>query len=323
VRSIFCRLERLSRFAAVGVAAVAGVLMLPAFAAAQQATQTSLSAETRDTNGRTQATLSITVVGEDGQPVSGPVVIQDGKKQLAGAALNAEGKAQISVGLLPGDHDLRAVFTGDSEHRASSSETSAVSAATGATPDFTISVSPAALTLTAGQSGTVTASVTPVNANALTAPMFVTLSCSSFPDQSSCSFTPENVEILPNATAAVKASMLITTAKGSASMARPESGSGDRPVSWAILLPGALGFAGLAFAAGRRRWLSRMAMIALIGLVTTLGMTACAPRYNYFNHGPPHNLPTPSGSYTLSVTAQSSNGVAATTHTAPFVLTVK
>jgi Bacterial Ig-like domain (group 3) len=323
VRSIFCRLERLSRFAAVGVAAVAGVLVLPAFAAAQQATETRLSAETRDLNGRTQATISIEVVGENGQPVSGPVVIQDGKKQLAGAALDAEGKARISVGLLPGNHDLRAVFAGDSEHLASSSEASAVSAATGASPDFTISVNPVSLSLTAGQSGTVTASVTPVNANALTAPMFVTLSCSSFPDQSSCSFTPENVEILPNATAAVNSSMLITTAKGSASMATPAIGSGDRPVSWAILLPGALGFAGLAFAARRRRWLSRIATIAFIGLVTTLGMTACAPRYNYFNHGPPNNLPTPSGSYTLSVTAQSSNGVAATTHTTSFVLTVK
>jgi hypothetical protein len=318
VRSIFCRRLRLSRFAAVGIAAV-----LPVFAVAQQATQTSLSAETRDVNGRTQATLSIAVVGADGQPVSGPVVIRDGKKQLAGAALDAEGKAQIAVGLLPGEHNLRAVFAGDSENQASNSNVSKVSAATSATPDFGISVDPASLSLTPGQSGTVTASVTPVNASALTAPMFVTLSCSGIPDQSSCAFTPENVEIQPNATAAIRSSMLITTARGSASLARPATGAGDRPLSLAVLLPGALGLAGFAFAARRRRWLSRLALVAFVGLVTTLGMTACAPRYNYFNHGPPNNLPTPSGSYTLKVTAQSSNGVTATTHFVSFALTVK
>jgi hypothetical protein len=94
-------------------------------------------------------------------------------------------------------------------------------------------------------------------------------------------------------------------------------------VAWAVLLPGTLGLAGLAFSARRRRWLSRLALIALIGFVSILGATACAPRYNYYNHGPPYNLPTPTGSYTLQITAQSSNGIAATTHTTQFALTVK
>jgi len=94
-------------------------------------------------------------------------------------------------------------------------------------------------------------------------------------------------------------------------------------VAWALLFPGTLGLAGLAFSARRRRWLSRLALLALVGLVSVLGATACAPRYNYYNHGPPFNLPTPSGSYTLQITAQSSNGINATTHTTPFALTVK
>jgi len=57
--------------------------------------------------------------------------------------------------------------------------------------------------------------------------------------------------------------------------------------------------------------------------VSVLGTTACAPRYNYYNHGPPYNLPTPAGSYTLLITAQSSNGIAAATHTTQFALTVQ
>ena len=310
---------RLSRFAAYGMAA-----LMPVLGFAQQATQTTLSAETHDMNGRTRATLSVAVLGEDGQPATGPVVIKDGARQLAGAALDAQGKAQISVDLLAGGHSLRAVFAGDTAHQASASAVSEVTAQASSTPDFQVSVNPASISLTQGQSGTVTASVMPLNANALTASMFVTLSCSGFPDQSSCTFTPENVEILPNATAAIPSKMVITTAAGTGSveMVRPRIRPGDRPVNWAVLLPGALGFAGLAFSVRRRRWMQRLSLIALVGLVTMLGATACSPRYDYYHHGPTHNLPTPAGSYTLTVTAQSSNGITATTHSTPFALTV-
>jgi hypothetical protein len=311
-------MARLSRFAAAVLAAA-----LPAFAAAQQATQTRLSAETRDVKGHTQATLSVTVAGADGQPAAGPVVIQDGNKQVAGAALDADGKAQVTVDLLPGDHDLKAVYAGANGYLASTSEASAVSAATSTTPDFTVSVNPGSASLTPGQSGSAVVSVNPVNASALTAPMFVTISCSGFPDQSSCSFTPENVAIQPGTTAAVTSNMVITTQAGSASLAKPNVKPENRPVSWAIILPGALGFAGMAFAARRRRWLSRLSVLGLVGLVTTLGMTACAPRYDYFHHGPNANLPTPAGTYNLQVTAQSSNGVTATTRFTTFALTVK
>jgi hypothetical protein len=299
-------------------------LAMPALAAAgTQATQTRLSAEARDQNGRTQAALTITVAGEDGLPASGAVTIQDQGKPLAGVALSADGTALVTLGLLPGPHSLRAVYAGDAAHNASTSDLTAVSALTSSTPDFTISINPASLTLTAGQSGNATALVTPVNASALTAPMFVTLSCSGMPDQSSCTFTPENVEILPNTTTAISSSMVVSTsATGTRGMARPARFESN-PVAWAVLLPGAFSLAGLAFVARRRSWLSRLSLIALVGFVTMLGATACAPRYNYFNHGPPYNLPTPAGSYTVTISAQSSNGVTAATHTTPFALTVK
>jgi hypothetical protein len=69
--------------------------------------------------------------------------------------------------------------------------------------------------------------------------------------------------------------------------------------------------------------LSRLSLLTLVGFLTVLGTTACAPRYNYLNHGPPYNLPTAAGTYTLLVTAQSSNGIIATTHSTNFALTVK
>jgi hypothetical protein len=63
--------------------------------------------------------------------------------------------------------------------------------------------------------------------------------------------------------------------------------------------------------------------VALVGLVTMLGTTACNPRYSYEHHGPPVNPATPAGTYTVSVIGQSSNGVTATTHSTTIALTVQ
>jgi hypothetical protein len=98
---------------------------------------------------------------------------------------------------------------------------------------------------------------------------------------------------------------------------------GSQPIAWALLLPGALGLGGLAWGARRRAWLCRLSLLALVALVTMLGTTACNPRYYYFNHGPPNNLPTPSGTYTVTVTGQSSNGITAITQNTTMVLTVQ
>jgi hypothetical protein len=105
-------------------------------------------------------------------------------------------------------------------------------------------------------------------------------------------------------------------------MTRPREGNAHH-VAWAILLPGTLSLAGLAFGARRRRWLSRLFLLAGVGLIAMLGTTACNPLYYYKNHGPSANLPTPAGTYTMSVTAQSSNGITAITHTTTMVLTVQ
>jgi len=329
VRCLISRGLRLELIAGLGFALALPALALPGNGSSSQgmvsqalATETTLTAETRDQGGRTQATLTVTVTGGDALPATGAVIFQDEGKPLAAVALNAQGSATSVLTLLPGQHSLTAVYAGDATHLSSVSEIRPMSAATSTTPDFSISVAPTTLTLTQGQSGSVIASVTPINAASLTAPMFVTLSCSGLPDQSSCTFTPENVEIQPNAIAAVNSSLVIATASGSSAHLTLPARSGSSPVAWAVLLPGALGLAGLAFGARRRPWLRRLSLVALVGLVSVLGATACAPLYNYHNHGPPHNLPTPPGSYTVSVTSQSSNGITAITHSTTMVLTV-
>jgi hypothetical protein len=53
-----------------------------------------------------------------------------------------------------------------------------------------------------------------------------------------------------------------------------------------------------------------------------LGTTACNPRYSYLNHGPVQNPATPAGTYTITIAAQSSNGVTAITQTTTMAVTV-
>ncbi|MGB6194405.1 MAG: Ig-like domain-containing protein [Terracidiphilus sp.] len=322
MRGLTGRSLRLELVAAgLGVALALPALALPA-GQSGLATETTLNAALRDQSGLTQATLSISVAGRDGAPVTGAVTIEDAGKPLAGVALDSEGHASSVLSLAPGEHHLTAVYAGDETHATSVSDSAAVVAATGSTPDFTISIAPTTLSLQQGQSGTIAVSITPVNAASLTAPMFVALSCAGLPDQSTCTFTPTNVQVLPNATAAVTSSMVIATVAGSTTELTPLKMRPSNRVTWCLLLPGALGLAGLAFGARRKAWLSRLSMLGLLAMVTVLGTVGCSPLYNYRNHGPPHNLPTPAGSYTLHVTAQSSNGVTAVPHTASMVLTV-
>ena len=312
-------------------------------AAAQQvATQTALSVETHDSAGRTQATAAITVIGADGVPAIGVVNLNDGNRQIAQLALNDEGKATSVVALTAGNHALRAVYLGDAAHQASDSATSDVTGQTSSTPDFALSLAAVApsslpLTVTAGESGTIAVTITPEDNSALTAPMFITLSCSGLPSLASCTFTPETIEILattptscpagsPQASCPPISSMLLQTqGQRIDQLVRPnpmERRSG--PVALAVLLPGMLGLGGLAWGARRRKWLQRLALVALVGLVTTLGTAACNPRYYYEHHGPQVNPATPSGTYTVTVTGQSTNGVTAiTSPPTTFVLTVQ
>jgi hypothetical protein len=328
VRSLFGRGLRLALIG-TGIAAGSTAFAASALAASALAnsdavaTQARLDAQTRVVarNGSnfTEGVFSVTVTGADGHGATGAVSVEDGGKAIGSAVLNAEGKAEITADLPTGQHSLRAVYEGDEAHASSVSATAEATTPTTGTPDFQISVNPASLSLTQGQSGDATVSLTPVDASALSAPMFVTLACAGFPDQSTCTFTPENVQIQPGATAAVTSDMVLST------QAQPTHGSlsvKSSGTALAILIPGAAGLLGLAAFARKGGW-ARLMLIALVALVGSLGMTACNPRYNYYNHGPPYNLPTPAGVYQMKVTAQSSNGVTAITHPVTFVLTVK
>jgi len=326
-----------------GLGAALALLMLPVAAIAQSvATETSMNVTTSDRGGQTKTAVQMIVTGADGLPATGAVSIVDGGQQLAQVALNPTGRASAVLNMPGGEHNLRAVYSGDPTHSASTSVSTLVQTQVSAAPSFGLTLAPVApaalpLVLTAGNSGTVNVTIVPVNPSALTSPMFVTLSCSGLPNQASCTFTPDNVEILPttptscpsgslaSACPPVSSLVLQTQAGGTAGQLQPPAAytRGSGPVAWSFLLPGVLGLSGLAWGSRRRAWLSKLALVALVGLVTILGTTACNPRYYYFHHGPPTTLPTPTGTYTVTVTGQSSNGITAITQNTTMVLTVQ
>jgi hypothetical protein len=341
-----CRGLRLHWVAGFAIA----LALSPVARAAGLTTSTSLTAQsstqTCPTSGLTTTltTLTITVSGSGGVP-SGTVIIKDGASgsyvQIASATLNTSGQASVSLYLSDNSpsttpHTLEAVYGGDSNFATSTSMPASASISSQCDTQFAIalsSISPSSsssgMTLTDGQSGTATVTVTPsqeyVNSLSTTgAPAFITVSCSGLPSLASCAFTPENLEILPNQDAGVISTMLIQTESPAVRAVPPaQLGHKDNPVAWAILLPGMLGLGGLAWGARRRRWLQRLSLVLLVGIVTTLGTTGCNPLYYYYNHGPTNPHATPTGTFNVTVAGQSSNGVTAVTNTTTLVLTVQ
>ena len=307
-------------------------------------TSTALSAQTTTqacpTSGLTTTltTLTIAVTGSGGVP-SGTVNIFDNASaspvEIATATLSTTGQATVSLYLNNGSHTLQAVYAGNSTYATSGSTYTSAAISTQCTAAFAVSLSSfspsgtSGMTLTAGQSGTATVTVTPsqvfvTSLNTTGAPAFITVSCSGLPTLSSCTFTPESLELLPGQDAGVMSSMLIQTQAQTAGAVPPaRTGHKNSPIAWAILLPGMLGLGGLAWGTRRRRWLQRLSLVALVGLVAALGTTGCNPRYYYLNHGPGNPPATPTGTYTVTVAGQSSNGVTAITNTTTFQLTVQ
>ncbi len=332
-----CRQSRLELVAGLGIAAV--MLVLPGAAARAQSasSETTLAVTTGGAAG--QAHAAVTVTDQSGAPASGVVVIEEGNRQLASMFLNNSGQATANIDLPAGAHSLRAVYEGSATLRSSASRVQpATTTTTGTTPDFQISIT--ALqpsTLAAGAAGTATVTLTPVNNAALTAPMFVTLSCSNLPNEALCSFTPAELEIATNTPAScasgspaaacppTSSMVLQTQAPGTAVKLVVPAQPGRLPsrMDWAFLLPGVLGLGGLAWGTRRRRWLSRVLVLAALGVVTVMGTTACNPQWYYYNHGQPTNPPTPPGNYTVTVTAQASNGIVAIQHSTTLAMTVQ
>jgi Bacterial Ig-like domain (group 3) len=316
-------------------ALIGGVAATAAMAeTASTETRTTLTPETNSVGGRNVTVYAATVEGVDGKPVTGAVSLVEGNRAIAGAALDSTGKAAIRFdSLSSSDHSLHAVYQGDASHASSQSNGITVRGEAGTAPAFALgiavvgSTNPATMTIaTPGLTGNLVATVTP--SGGFTG--FISLSCSgpaastgapggsSLPVGVSCVFTPLNLQV--TSATPENADMSLQTTLGENNVSR-DSVSDDKGkhLALAILLPGVLG---LGFLTRKRKLLQRTALLLLVGIVGVIGTSGCSARYKYLHHGPTTEGTSP-GTYTMTITAQTSNGVTAFSQSQTLTLIVQ
>ncbi|MGI8770166.1 MAG: TIGR03118 family protein [Acidobacteriaceae bacterium] len=179
--------------------------------------------------------------------------------------------------------------------------------------DFTIAPSAPTLSVTAGQSGTVTLDLSAMNSFTGS----VTMACSGLPAGSSCTFAPSSVDLTtPTATTTMT---VATAARG--------TGPGQNPYVAGNLmklgLPIWAAFFPLAFGAAffrRRRSVTKLWMLLMVVLLGGASLVAAGCGGSKNQAAPtPTPTPTPQAtSYPITVTATSGT----LTHTAQVMLTV-
>ena len=275
-------------------------------ARAQQVTRTQLDSSAR--HGK--LTLSARVMGLESAPLETGSVSFETVKGSLGSAFVKNGKAWLTVSGLPaGVKQVTAVYhpaTTDYAASVSSPLAAASPAATSTVPSFNVTAAPSSATVTAGSYATIVLTVNSVNGFT----GIVDLSCSNLPAQATCTFSP--VTVTPKANGSVTSSLQIaTTTRSGVSKNVAAAGTlvdhgGTRFL--AFLVPGGIAMFGVF--ALRRKHGNALRVLGIVALlaVCSAGLTACGARYAYLTHKPFPNFGTPAGSYSVVVSAYSSNG---------------
>jgi hypothetical protein len=246
-------------------------------------------------------TATIAAVGGGKVFPTGSVAFTDGTASL-GTRTVIGGVASLNVSTLAaGSHSLVATYSGDANFLASqSSVDTQVVAVPDESKNFTLNLQDSGTTISAGQTFATRITLTPVGG--LTGP--VTSSCLGVPLDATCSITPARATF--DGKDSITAQVVITTTGGTArSVAggshgsnggrqpekRPETG---RAAMQFGIFPAAL--LGLTLIPRAKRRVGGFAALAMLAL----SLTGCGS-----DAGAQGKVPTPSGSYTITVQSQS------------------
>jgi hypothetical protein len=212
---------------------------------------------------------------------------------LLGSTPVAGGTATLTTtALAVGSNTIAATYAGDSNHNQASASMKLTVAPL--TPAFTLTATPATLTLTRGATGTVTASLAANSTFSGT----VTMGCSGAPSESTCIANPASITLLPGQSTPV--SIVIATTPPNNSFAATLSGAPP----WSGTLSG-LGLAGVVFLRRpkRRRFSSVLGALAMVSLACGSAglLNGCSGGGSKAATYPG----TSTGQYTLTVTATS------------------
>jgi hypothetical protein len=150
---------------------------------------------TSATSGQNPQVILVSVVtGTIGPTPTGTVTFKTATATLGTATLDASGVATFTPNLPNGNYSVVAVYSGDTMH---SPSTSAAVSITGAPAGFSLTVTPATLTLAASQNGTLQVNLTSDGGFTDT----IGLGCASLPAQVTCTFSSPSVTLAANGTA--------------------------------------------------------------------------------------------------------------------------
>lgn len=230
-------------------------------------TETDLGTSTTS-GANPQVILVATVLnGATGPMPTGTVTFMSGSTQLGASAIDSSGVGTLVPSLTAGvNYSITAVYSGDINHSTSSSQAVAVN---GTANGFSVSATPASVSMKSGDNSTITVNLSSTGGFSDT----VAMGCGSLPAGVTCHFSPVSVNLAANGMASTQLTIDTNNplSGGSSAMNRAPAGpnSAGSALMAGILLPFS-GFFGWLFWRLRKR----NAGLLTMGLVLALSVGA-------------------------------------------------
>lgn len=263
--------------------------------------------------GSTSAAQTITLTNSGGSVLTVAGISLTGantgdfaQTNTCGSSVAAGANCTLSITFAPSAAGTRNASISINDNAAGSPQMAALTG-TGATPDFSVGATPGSATVSAGSSASYKITVTPASGFS----QAVSLTCSGIPSLSACQFSPTSVT---PSESAVSSNLTISTTATTTSALRPSlrpgSGAAEKMITLAI-------FFSFFLLSGIRRyhraWVPALALLAVLGYLTACGGGSSKTVIQG----------TPTGSYTVTVTATSGSANSALSHSTTVTLTVQ
>jgi arabinogalactan endo-1,4-beta-galactosidase len=273
-------------------------------------TAASLTSSVSSVSPGQSITLTATVTSAAATP-TGSVNFLNGTTQIGSGTLSASGVATLTVTVSPGANSITAQYVGNSQFAPSTS-----TAVTVLEPDFSVTANQSSLTISAGSSGSVSLTLTPVGNYSGT----VSMTCSTALAGVTCTFTPASYSLDGSDTVLTGTATILASA--TASLTTPALNHHHDNSALAALLWLPAGVLGLLIALQRRRLRGNAFFYGLIFSLALLppafALSACGSSGNSSGGGGTGGTQPVTGTVTITATGSISN----TTQTLPLTVTI-
>ena len=228
------------------------------------------------TTDLTQATVNGAAVlvaivqnsGTNGPTPTGTVTFTSGTATVGSAAVDANGVATLTPNLPNGNYTIVAAYGGDTSHSPSTSSSISI---TGAASNFTLTATPATISVQSGQHATVAVTLTSISGFTDT----IGLGCGSLPPAVNCQFASNNVPLSANGTASVQLTIDTNNPLGGGASAMNRQAGKTNAALAGLFMPFSLLLGCVAWRFRKRNaYLLRMVLVLILGSAALLA-TGC------------------------------------------------